>query len=265
MVQLNIWRFITGLLAGSPIVTQALIADCTTVEDRNKYLAINESVISAACVLGPALGGILGEISLSLPLLVAGGTAGVAMVFAAIFMEETNPDVKEIYVLRKLRKGKNAEEQAEIDAKIRAKREAIRESRNSIHVTPTKTMVYCFILEFCNRWAVNTFNSRYGSFLLDKFNVSSGTFSYIMCAQSALLCIQQGWLYGVVVRSLHVPIIIVALFGMIVQGLSYVLLAASPSLGWSIVGAVCLMLGFGFVTPTSSSIISVRHAIPIHV
>ena len=44
---------------------------------------------------------------------------------------------------------------------------------------------------------------------------------------------------------------------MIVQGVSYVLLAASSSLGWSIVGAIFLMLGFGFVTPTSSSIISV--------
>ena len=172
-------------------------------------------------------------------------------------MEETNPDVKEIYQLKKTRKGKSAEEQAQIDAKIRSMREAIRKSRNSIHVTPTKTMVYCFVLEFCNRWALNAFNSRYGSFLLDKFNVSSGTFSYIMCAQSALLCIQQGWLYGIVVRSWHVPIIVVALCGMIVQGLSYVLLAASSSLGWSIVGAIFLMLGFGFVTPTSSSIISV--------
>lgn len=245
------------MLAGSPIVTQALIADCTSVEDRNKYLAINESVISAACVLGPALGGILGGISLSLPLLVAGGTAGVALLFAAIFMEETNPDVKEIYQLKKTRKGKSAEEQAQIDAKIHSMREAIRKSRNSIHVTPTKTMVYCFVLEFCNRWALNAFNSRYGSFLLDKFNVSSGTFSYIMCAQSALLCIQQGWLYGIVVRSWHVPIIVVALCGMIVQGVSYVLLAASSSLGWSIVGAIFLLLGFGFVTPTSSSIISV--------
>ena len=257
MVQLNIWRFITGLLAGSPIVTQALIADCTSVEDRNKYLAINESVISAACVLGPALGGVLGGISLSLPLFVAGGTAGVALLFAAFFMEETNPDVNEIYKIRKSMKGKTEEEKKEIKAKISEMYAAIHKSRQSIHVTPTKTMIYCFLLEFCNRWALNAFNSRYGSFLLDKFGVTSTVFSYIMCAQSALLCIQQGWLYGVVVRTWGVPIIIVAMGGMIMEGVAYVLMAAPTSLGWSIVGGILLMLGYGFVTPTSSSIISV--------
>ena len=257
MVQLNIWRFITGLLAGSPIVTQALIADCTSIEDRNKYLAINESVISAACVLGPALGGILGGISLSLPLFVAGGTAGVALLFAAFFMEETNPDVNEIYKMRKSMRGKTEEEKKEIKAKISEMYAAIHKSRQSIHVTPTKTMIYCFLLEFCNRWALNAFNSRYGSFLLDKFGVTSTVFSYIMCAQSALLCIQQGWLYGVVVRTWGVPIIIVAMGGMIMEGVAYVLMAAPTSLGWSIVGGILLMLGYGFVTPTSSSIISV--------
>lgn len=78
-----------------------LIADCSSTENRNKYLTILEAVISAASVLGPALGGILGQYSYSLPLYFAGCVAGVAMLFSFFFLQETNKDVRDIKVLKK--------------------------------------------------------------------------------------------------------------------------------------------------------------------
>ena len=66
-----------------------LIADCTPVEERNKWLARLEAVISAACVLGPAIGSILRRFGYSVPLLFAGVTAGIALLFAAFLLEET--------------------------------------------------------------------------------------------------------------------------------------------------------------------------------
>ena len=39
-------------------------------------------------------------------------------------------------------------------------------------------MVMCFVSEFCIRWTVNAFDSRYGIYVTDKFNASSIAFSY---------------------------------------------------------------------------------------
>ena len=114
----------TGLFAGSPIITQAyfpffdiisyyiilyhinnvinrLIADCTSVEERNKWLAVLEAVISAATVVGPAIGSVLSKHSFSLPLHFAGIVAGIALIFAFFFLEETNKDVFELKQMKK--------------------------------------------------------------------------------------------------------------------------------------------------------------------
>ena len=83
-----------------------LIADCTPVEERNKWLARLEAVISAACVLGPAIGSILSRFGYSVPLLFAGVTAGIALLFASFLLEETNADVYELKQLKKQLKKK---------------------------------------------------------------------------------------------------------------------------------------------------------------
>ena len=78
-----------------------LIADCTAVEERNKCLAVLEAVISAATVVGPAIGSVLSRHSYSLPLIFAGIFAGIALIFAFFFLEETNKDVFELKQMKK--------------------------------------------------------------------------------------------------------------------------------------------------------------------
>ena len=118
-------------------------------------------------------------------------------------------------------------------------------------------MILCFIVEFCNRWALNTINSRYGAFLLDKFNISSTNYSYIMCGQSIWLCFQQGFLYSFIVHKLGCPIPTLALIGMIIEMIAYIFIAFAPTLFWSIVASTLLYIGFAFAVPISNSIISV--------
>ena len=275
---LILWRCITGLFAGSPIVTQAydaalfflisrLIADCSSTENRNKYLAIMEAVISASSVLGPALGGILGQYSYSLPLYFAGCVAGVAMLFSFFFLQETNKDVRDIKDLKKQMKCQSegtrcvflslAEEKAKTQVTIHEKIDEISKRRNSIHVRPTKLMILCFLVEFCNRWALNSINTRYGTYLLDTFQVSSTTFSYILCAQSAWVCVQQAFIYGLVVRTIGLPIPIVALGGILIEIVGYLVMVGASTLVWSVVGSTLLWIGYAFTAPTSTSIISV--------
>ena len=65
------------------------IADCTTPDERPKYLARLEAFLAAAYIFGPAIGGFLGEISLGLPFIVAGLVAGIALLFVIIFLSES--------------------------------------------------------------------------------------------------------------------------------------------------------------------------------
>lgn len=89
------------------ILSNSLIADCTSIQDRNRYLAILEAFISAGYIVGPAIGGFLGQVSYSFPLYCAGVVAGIAFIFAAIFLDESNKDVHRIYNIRREVRGKS--------------------------------------------------------------------------------------------------------------------------------------------------------------
>ena len=84
-----------------------MIADCTTTEERNKFLVILEATVSAAFIVGPALGGFIGSKNYSYPLFFAGIVAGIALIFASTMMHETNKDVQTLQELKREMKGKN--------------------------------------------------------------------------------------------------------------------------------------------------------------
>ena len=84
----------------------SLIADCTSPKDRNRYLAYLEATIAGASVFGPAIGGVLGSSNYDYPLYFAGGVAGVALIVASFYLDESNKDVHEIRDIRREVKGK---------------------------------------------------------------------------------------------------------------------------------------------------------------
>ena len=84
-----------------------MIADCTTTEERSKFLTILEATVSAAFIVGPAFGGFLGAKNYTYPLFFAGCVAGIALIFASTMMHETNKDVVTLQELKKEMKGKS--------------------------------------------------------------------------------------------------------------------------------------------------------------
>lgn len=68
MISLIIWRSFTGLFAGSLILVQAVIADIIPGDRRSIYITRLEACNSAAYIVGPAIGGLLGQISYQTPL-----------------------------------------------------------------------------------------------------------------------------------------------------------------------------------------------------
>lgn len=146
---------------------------------------------SAGFVLGPVLGAILGVKGTHFPLLVAGIVSGLALLFAFFFLHESSRDVVLLNELRakakKAPKGSSwhwnssTEERESLKEAIKQKQQDIKKSRKTAAPKLSKTMVICFLFEFCNRWVVNAFDAKFGIFLNDKYTVKQSTYSCVEC------------------------------------------------------------------------------------
>ena len=116
------------------------------------------------------------------PLYVAGVASGVAMIVAMIFLKESNPlviqrrNAKKNGVVAAPAAESAAAPAAEsvVEVKEEKEEEAPVEKKK---LKVTGTMCLCFCFEFCLRWTINAFDSRYGIYLTDVFDTPSIVFS----------------------------------------------------------------------------------------
>lgn len=163
-----------------PSFHSSVIADLIPAEDRSIYLSRLDACVTAAFILGPAIGGILGQVNNHFPLYVAGVASGVAMIVAMIFLKESNP-----LVIQRRNAKKNSVAVAPTESVAAPAAESVVEVKEEKEEAPvekkklkvTKTMCLCFCFEFCLRWTVNAFDSRYGIYLTDVFDTPSIVFS----------------------------------------------------------------------------------------
>lgn len=92
----NLWwlvvgRIIGGITSASATALFAYMADVTAPESRARAFGLIGAAISAGFVLGPALGGVLGEISPRLPFWVAAGFSGAAFLYGLGVLTESLP------------------------------------------------------------------------------------------------------------------------------------------------------------------------------
>lgn len=92
----NLWwlvvgRIIGGITSASATALFAYMADVTAPERRARAFGLIGAAISAGFVLGPALGGVLGDIFPRLPFWVAAGFSGAAFVYGLVVLTESLP------------------------------------------------------------------------------------------------------------------------------------------------------------------------------
>ena len=101
------------------------------------------------------------------------------MIVAILFLQESKPIVLQRRAAKNGEKGVDAEKKEENVTE--KKEESVTEKeekplkKEKIRITPT--MLLCFCFEFCLRWTVNAFDSRYGIYLTAVFNTPSIVFS----------------------------------------------------------------------------------------
>ena len=126
----------------------------------------------------------------------------------------------------------------------------------------------CFVSEICVRWTVNAFDSRFGIFISDKFGVTSATFSYcffshlihstLIVLQSIWTTIQQMFIYPCLVSKVNIPIPWMGIIGSFIMFVSYIFMSAAKTSIGAMIAGTTIWVGFGCVSPSSVSIISVR-------
>jgi DHA1 family tetracycline resistance protein-like MFS transporter len=91
---LFVGRVIHGITAASFATAGAYIADVTTPENRAKSFGLIGAAWSVGFVIGPALGGYLGEIDIRLPFYVAAGLALTNWLYGFFILPESLPPEK---------------------------------------------------------------------------------------------------------------------------------------------------------------------------
>ena len=84
-------RMISGATAGALATCNAYIADVTPPERRAQGYGLVGAAFGLGFVVGPAVGGLLGQVSLRLPFFVAAGCVGVNWLYGAFVLPESLP------------------------------------------------------------------------------------------------------------------------------------------------------------------------------
>lgn len=87
-------RALSGVAAASAGVANAFIADLSTPENRARHFGMVGAALSLGLIVGPALGGILGQHGLRLPFMVAAGWALLNGLYGLVFLQESLPREK---------------------------------------------------------------------------------------------------------------------------------------------------------------------------
>lgn len=82
-------RVVDGLTAGDMSVAFAYLADITPAKDRAKRFGLAGAVSGVGFLIGPALGGMLAPISLTLPIFLAAGITAITAVLALVVLPES--------------------------------------------------------------------------------------------------------------------------------------------------------------------------------
>lgn len=86
---LYVARAISGVCGASWIIANAYIADITAPEERAKHFGMMGAAFGLGFVLGPAIGGLLGEFGPRVPFYVAAGISTVNLIYGYFVLPET--------------------------------------------------------------------------------------------------------------------------------------------------------------------------------
>ena len=231
-------RLIDGVSGGTAATASAVLADISPPERRAKAFGLIGVAFGLGFILGPAAGGLLGRINVTLPLLVAVGIAALNLVLVLTLLPETHPIEARIALPRK-RELQPINQLAAVFANPRVRR-----------------LCGAFLLFFL---AFNGFTAILVLYFKQRFDWGPGLAGAAFLVVGVIATVVQGGLIGPLVNRFGEWRLTLAGLGLVIAG-CLLIPAANPANAQAVVfPAVSLLaLGTGLVTPSLRALVSRR-------
>ena len=231
---LYISRLIDGFTGGNVSIANAYITDVSSEENRTQSLGIIGAAFGLGLIIGPVIGGLLSQISLSAPVYVAGIFSLIATIVGFFILPESLPKNKR-ETIKLVRKDLNP--------------------LSSIGKFITQPILGIFLIVFIiYNFTFSGFTISLPIFLIHKFNIDPLNVAGILFVSGIVSSIVQGGLIGRLdIRFGDKKLLMV---GLIIFSIGLIFFFIAP-IFWVIYPIIgFISLGLGLTTPTLNSIIS---------
>ena len=231
-------RLIDGVSGGTAATASAVLADISPPEKRAKAFGLIGVAFGLGFILGPAAGGLLGRINVTLPLLVAVGIAALNLVLVLTLLPETHPISNRITLPRK-RDLQPIHQLANVFANPRVRR-----------------LCGAFLLFFL---AFNGFTAILVLYFKQRFGWGPGLAGAAFLVVGVVATVVQGGLIGPLVKRFGEWRLTLAGLGLVIAGCLLIPTASRSTAQLVVFPAVSLLaLGTGLVTPSLRALVSRR-------
>lgn len=237
LLMLLIARFVGGLGASNIGSAQAVVADTTTPEKRARGMGMIGAAIGLGFVVGPAIGGLLAPLGLTVPFWVALGVALVNMLLVAAFLPETRK--------RQERAGES-----------RKRGNVMLAGWSQVLHSPAVARLVVINLLFTV--AFSAMETIFPLFTQHTFGWGAAQNGYVFTYIGFIIVIMQGGLVGPLVKRFGEKGVMIA--GLILLAAGLALLPWSTQLGVLLAALGILSAGDGAATPTISTLLSFASA-----
>ena len=231
-------RLIDGVSGGTAATASAVLADISPPEKRAKAFGLIGVAFGLGFILGPALGGLLGQINVTLPLVLAVAIAALNLVLVLALLPETHPATARRAMPRKRDLNPFA---------------ALQRVFTNPQVRRLCVAFFLFFLAF------NGFTAVLVLYFKQAFNWGPGLAAAAFLVVGVVATVVQGGLIGPLVKLCGEWRLTLAGLGFVIAGCLLIPLATKANAQPVVFSAVAILaLGTGLVTPCLRSLVSRR-------
>jgi MFS transporter, DHA1 family, tetracycline resistance protein len=243
---LLISRAVHGGCAATISTAQAYVADSTEESKRAQAMGMIGAAFGLGFVLGPAIGGLLGAVSLRTPVLFAAALTFANLVFAAGWLPES----------------RDPQAGARAESRLGSRAELREGSRSSFDLprllTRHRAIALLFAVAFMITFAIASLEATFALTVPAVYGYAAAGVGGLLAFAGLVQAIAQGYLVGKLVPRTGEAALVMAGAGALAAGLA-------PLGSWSSHAALYAMLiliasGYGFGTTALASLISRRTA-----
>lgn len=226
-------RAIHGACAATISTAQAYIADTTAESERARGMGMIGAAFGLGFVLGPAIGGLLGQASLHTPVFFAAGLTFANLIFAALALPESHPPAP--------------------GARIGLLSAATRFAGFSRDLA-NPFLMRLFAIAFLITAAMAAFEVTFAIMVPAVYGYGALGVGALLAYAGLIQAITQGYLLGKLVARMGESRVLLA--GMLVFIIGLAPLASLGSHAALLIFLALLSLGYGFASPAEATLIS---------